>query len=233
MKRLVLALIAAAGLWAQQVDQGPNNIVISVGTPTVGGPMTVSVFGDIFSAAITGRPYSADGLTETTQFQADGSRTVTKATTTKIYRDNDGRERTEKIENGHATSITISDPVLRVTYTLDPAAKTAIKTSASPRPIIKGGMVGEGFTSPSTSPAEKREDLGQKVIEQMAANGTRITLGSTISESWFSSDLKVVIVSRNTNPQSEVTHRLINISRLDPPRSLFEVPAGYQIAAPR
>src|SRR5579872_2090980 len=118
MKSLVLVFIATAGLWAQQVTQSPTDIVISVGAPAVGGPMTVSVFGDMFSAAVTGRPYSADGLTETTQIQPDGTRKVTKSMT-RIYRDNDGRERTEQIENGHATSITISDPILRVTYTLD------------------------------------------------------------------------------------------------------------------
>src|ERR1700746_1454090 len=113
MTRLALLFTALAiGVWAQQVDQGPKDIVISVGAPTVGGPMTVSVFGDMFSGAITGAPYSADGVREITQVQPDGNRMVTKFTT-RIYRDNDGRERKEEIAGGRTTSITISDPVLR------------------------------------------------------------------------------------------------------------------------
>ena len=181
MKSLVLVFAALAiGLWAQQPAQPPKDIVISVGTPTVGGPTTVSVFGDVFSGAITGAPYSGDGITETAQAQPDGTRTVTKSTT-KIYRDNDGRERREQIVGRGATSITISDPILRVTYTLDPAGKTATKMSSSPPAFIKGGMVGDGFTSTAPSPAEKREDLGQQVIEHISANGTRITSGDMIS----------------------------------------------------
>jgi hypothetical protein len=232
MKSLVLVFMAAAGLWAQQVTQSPTDIVISVGAPTVGGPMTVSLLGDMFSAAVTGAPYSADGVTETTQFQPDGNRTVTKSTT-RIYRDIEGRERKEAIAGGRATSITISDPVLRVTYTLDPATKTATKKSAGPQAAIKGGMVGEGFTSPAPSPAEKSEDLGQRVIEQLPANGTRITTGSTMTESWFSPDLKVVVMSKRTSPQGEVTYRLVNVSRISPPPSLFEVPSEYQIKPQR
>ncbi len=225
MTRLVLAFAASAiGLWAQQ----PKDIVISVGTPTVGGPLTVSVFGDAFSSAITGAPYSGEGITETTQVQPDGTRTVTKSTT-KIYRDNDGRERKEQIA-GRGATITISDPVLRVTYTLDAATKTATKMSSSPPAFIKGGMVGDGFTSTAPSPAEKREDLGQQVIEHLSTNGTRITSGNTVSESWFSSELKVVVMSKRTDPQGEVTYRLINVSRLAPPPSLFEVPSTYRIS---
>ncbi len=227
MKRLVLVLAASAGLWAQQPAQQPKDIVISVGTPTVGGPMTVSVFGDVFSSAITGAPYSGEGITETTQVQ-DGNRTVTKSTT-KIYRDNDGRERREQIAARGATSIKISDPVLRVTYTLDPATKTATKTPSSPPAFIKGGMVGDGFTSTAPSPAEKREDLGQQVIEHLSANGTRITSGLTVSESWFAPDLRVVVMSKRTGQQGETTYRLTNVSRLAPPPSLFEVPSDYRI----
>jgi hypothetical protein len=224
MTRLLLVFAASAGLWAQQ----PKDIVISVGTPTVGGPMTVSVFGDVFGA-ITGAPHSGDGITETSHVQPDGTRTVTKSTT-KIYRDNDGRERREQIASGGATTITISDPVLRVTYTLDPATKTATKMSSSPPAFIKGGMVGDGFTSTAPSPAEKRDDLGQQVIEHISANGTRITSGDTVSESWFSAELKVVVMSRQTGPQGETTYRLINVSRLAPPPSLFEVPSDYRIS---
>lgn len=230
MARLALAFAASAiGLLAQQ----PKDIVISVGTPTVGGPVMVSLFGDAFNGAITGAPYSGEGITETTGVQPDGTRTVTKSTE-KIYRDNEGRQRREQIASRGAATITISDPVLRVTYTLDPATKTAAKMSSTPSASIKGGMVGDGFTSTAPSPAEKREDLGQTVIERISANGTRITSGNTVSETWFSSDLKVVVMSKRTGPQGETTYRLTNVSRVAPLPSLFEVPSDYRIKdAPR
>jgi hypothetical protein len=203
-----------------------------MGTPTVGGPTMVSVLGgDMFSAAVKGAPYSAEGITETTQVLPDGNRTVNRSTT-KIYRDSAGRERREQ---GPAT-ITISDPVVRVIYSLDPSTKTATRLTA-PRPVsafVTGGMVGDGFTSSAPSPAEQREDLGRQIVNGLSAQGTRITTPQTVSETWFSSDLKVVVMSKQTDSHGEIAYRLMNVSRAEPPPSLFEVPARYQVKdAPR
>jgi hypothetical protein len=98
-------------------------------------------------------------------------------------------------------------------------------------------MVGDGFTSTAPSPAQQREDLGRQVIDGLSAQGTRITTttpsGQAISESWFSPDLKVVLMSKQTNQQSETNYRIMNVSRVEPPSSLFEVPLGYQFKAAR
>jgi hypothetical protein len=90
-------------------------------------------------------------------------------------------------------------------------------------------MVGDGFTSSAPSPAEQREDLGRRIIDGLSAQGTRITTPQTISETWFSSDLKVVVMSKQTNPRGETNYRLINVIRAEPPPTLFEVPASYQV----
>src|SRR5271166_5447142 len=78
-------------LLAQQKDiviqtkgqEGIGATVAFIGGEMVGGP------------TVTGQPYSADAITETTQTLADGNRIVNKSTA-KIYRDSEGRERREQ-----------------------------------------------------------------------------------------------------------------------------------------
>lgn len=84
---------------------------------------------------IKGAPYSADAVTETTQVLSDGNRIVNRSTAT-LYRDSEGRTRREQTLKsiGGVTSgalplqtITISDPVAGVSYSLDPGSRTAHK----------------------------------------------------------------------------------------------------------
>lgn len=76
-----------------------------------------------------GRPYSAEATTEFNQTLSDGNRIVRK-TTVRIFRDGDGRTRREELAaDGTVRSVSIYDPVAHVTYVLDPATKTARKSS--------------------------------------------------------------------------------------------------------
>src|SRR6266550_2370295 len=84
---------------------------------------------------IKGSPYSAEAVTETTQILGDGNRIVNRSTAT-LYRDGEGRTRREQTLKsiGGVTSgalplqtITISDPVAGVSYSLDPGNRTAQK----------------------------------------------------------------------------------------------------------
>jgi len=105
-----------------------------------------------------------------------------------------------------------------------------------------------GETTISVSTFDKRnrnfrtESLGQQDIEGVQAEGekTIITIAAgeignerpieIVSERWYSPELQVVVMSKNTDPRfGENTYRLINIVRTEPARSLFEVPAGYRI----
>ena len=87
-----------------------------------------------------------------------------------------------------------------------------------------------------------KEDLGQQVIEGVLATGTRMTttipagsIGNeqpilVVSEQWFSLDLKVLVMTKHSDPRSgENTYRLTNITQTEPARSLFEVPADYTL----
>jgi hypothetical protein len=88
----------------------------------------------------------------------------------------------------------------------------------------------------------KSESLGQQTIEGILATGTRTTrtiaagaIGNeqpieVTSETWYSPDLQMVVMSKHNDPQiGETTYKLTNIQRSAPPQSLFEVPANYTI----
>jgi len=103
-------------------------------------------------------------------------------------------------------------------------------------PTMAPARVAEGDEQPA------KEELGQKAIEGIMAEGSRTTttipagkIGNAqpikvVSEQWFSPDLQVIIMTRHADPRSgETLYRLTNIIRGEQDRSLFEVPADYTI----
>ena len=87
--------------------------------------------------------------------------------------------------------------------------------------------------------------LGIKDIEGVRAEGTRtehtIAAGeigndrpiTIVSEQWYSPDLKLVVLSRRSDPRSgETVYRLTNIRRSEPSAQLFSVPSDYTIDDP-
>jgi hypothetical protein len=88
----------------------------------------------------------------------------------------------------------------------------------------------------------KTEDLGQQTIEGVVAQGTRTTrtipagqIGNErdvniVSERWFSQELGVVVMTKQSDPRSgETVYRLTNVNRNEPLHSMFEVPADYTV----
>lgn len=88
----------------------------------------------------------------------------------------------------------------------------------------------------------KKESLGKQNIEGVDAEGTRYTITiaageigneapiSIVSETWYSSELQTVVMSKHSDPRmGENTYRLTNINRSEPPHSLFELPSDYTI----
>jgi hypothetical protein len=87
-----------------------------------------------------------------------------------------------------------------------------------------------------------KTDLGTQTIEGVMARGTQLTrtipagtIGNeqpiTITtETWYSPDLKVLIMSKTKDPRmGETTYRLTNIQRSEPAASLFQVPDDYTV----
>jgi hypothetical protein len=51
-----------------------------------------------------------------------------------------------------------------------------------------------------------------------------------VSEQWFSEDLKVLVLTKHTDPRvGETTYRLTNIVQSEPAALLFEVPPDYTV----
>ncbi len=84
---------------------------------------------------VNGAPYSAEAVTETSQTLSDGNR-IQRTVSSQVYRDSQGRTRQEQSLGplgpwaadgpGHRI-VTIHDPVVGETLTLDPEARTARK----------------------------------------------------------------------------------------------------------
>jgi len=100
----------------------------------------------------------------------------------------------------------------------------------------------EGSTFESALPKPETESLGKRVIEGIEAEGTRTTITlppgqvgnelpiQIVSESWFSPELQVVVMSKNSDPRmGETIYRLTGINRSEQPKSLFEIPADYKV----
>jgi len=193
-------------------------------------------------ATVKGAPYSATVITESVQTLANGTK-ISHKTTASVYRDSEGRTRRDQTfgsigafrASGDAPQMTfIEDPVAGVQYILDTRNHTAQKMT--PR---SGGPPKNHL--PSTAQV-KTESLGTKTIEGVEAQGTRSTLTipagqigndqpvEIISERWYSPDLQVVVLSKHSDPRiGEHTYRLTNISRNEPAKTLFDVPADYTI----
>lgn len=92
----------------------------------------------------------------------------------------------------------------------------------------------------------KKDDLGTQAFEGVPARGNRTTstieagaIGndralSIVSERWFSSDLKTVMMTSHSDPRTGTeSFRLINVIRAEPSASLFQVGPEYRFAEPQ
>src|SRR5579862_3760250 len=207
MMNAILISAAMAGFLAQDPPPDKAQMTIEVRQAIQDGikvaNQTLTVLGGQMLDAgnpVKGQPYSAEAVTESTQTLTDGSRIVNKSSSM-IYRDSEGRERREvslgklgswSTDGPPASMVFISDPVAKVSYTLNPKEHTARKNSV-PAGIARLGADAEPVTSmplpagggdhiffeqrmiTGNEPATKREDLGTQTIEGVTATGTRTT----------------------------------------------------------
>jgi hypothetical protein len=204
-------------------------------------------------------PYSADLVTEHVQTLADGNR-IHQTASARMYRDSDGRTRREQELNslgGLAPNanlppvVFINDPVAGVNYSLNARERSATRSTwnVSGRAMERAARAGNQRDQPMRAgqsrarQAMKSESLGRQTIEGVPADGTRITVTipagrvgneqpmQMVTETWYSPDLRTVVLAKRSDPRTgETVTRLANVSRAEPPRSLFEVPADYKMA---
>jgi hypothetical protein len=223
-----VALSAPAAAYAQ--GGGLPATAQPVAVPRTSGDQampTIQVRGGIVARPVeakitTGRPYSAETITETTQLLGDGTR-ISRRTATKVFRDGEGRTRREMFDDdGSLRSVSISDPVAHVNYTLDPKTKTAFKTTINTvapsgmAPMTREGVVSGGGgggrggaiagagarggggggalmrTPAPENPNVKKEDLAPQNMEGVMAAGTRTTTVIPAGEIGNDKEIRVV-----------------------------------------
>jgi hypothetical protein len=192
----VVALAQAQVMGSYSASSSSNGNVVH-GTVTMSGR---SVFG---AAPVTGAPFSAERVSEHVQVAADGTRFTTNNRQEKIYRDSQGRIRTERSlmmgPNAPAetpTIVEIQDPVAGYSYTLDVQNKvvhrTALQTpqmrqaAAAPSGGSGGGAnvalarrpANPGTSGPGSRPHPEmsQEQLGTQVMEGVVAEGHRTVM---------------------------------------------------------
>lgn len=103
----------------------------------------------------------------------------------------------------------------------------------------------QGRTAVAGAANVKNEPLGKRIIEGVEAEGTRSTLSipagqigndrplDTVSERWYSNELKTVVMTTRKDPRTgESNYKIANLRRGEPARQLFEVPPDYKIEVP-
>ena len=117
----------------------------------------------------------------------------------------------------------------------------------APGPEARGGVMFGRMAVSGMAGGEKPvvETLGTQFMEGVAVEGTRTTMTipagqigneqpiHVVSERWFSPDLKVLVMSRQSDPRfGETTYRLTNLTRAEPSPELFEIPEGFKVMEP-
>jgi hypothetical protein len=232
-----------------------------------GGPGGPGPFGDHIelmgfeglhgNKVVKGAPFSATAATETTQTLQDGT-SIHRSTTSTLYRDSQGRSRSEVTLSGFGplqasgkprTMITIADPVAGSRYTLDADQKVAhqmtIRSHGAPTAAQEQEFqqkMQARLQKEEASGAVKKESLGTQTINGVSAEGTRITrtiavgqIGNDkpmqiVFERWYSPDLQVVVKSTRSDPRfGTTTYTLTNVQRTEPAATLFTVPTDYTV----
>jgi len=196
---------------------------------------------------VEGAPYSATAVTQFTQTLSTGDH-IQRTTTASIARDSQGRTRNERsfgsigalsAEHGGAPTVMIFDPVASKSYVLDARSHTARSMTipaAGTRPAHEEGR-------PAHAQANvKIEDLGTQVMQSVSVQGKRVTRVipagregnekeiDIVSETWYSPDLHVVLMSKTSDPRfGESVYQLNAISRAEPDPTLFVVPSDYAV----
>ena len=247
---------------AQETAPPPPDVIFAdAGADAIGGFVSqrIEVLG--FEGmhggkVVTGAPFSAVAVTETTQTLADGNH-IARKTQTNLFRDSQGRVRREVTleafgpltASGQTKSfVSVNDPVAGTHYVLHPDLKTAEQLPGPGGRIggaIKGRLEGRVHTHAQEAVAEgtlTKEDLGTQTMEGVSAQGTRFThvipageIGNekpitVVREVWYSSELQMVVMTKRSDPRfGDTTYTLTNLQRGEPDASLFKVPTDYTV----
>jgi hypothetical protein len=257
------ALLLVAGTPRAQEPPPPPTFGHQAEGPDGGGPpgafgdrMELLGFGGVHGGkVVTNAPFCATATT--TQTLADGNQ-ITR--TSNVCRDSQGRfSREMTLPGGSHPVVLISDPVAHKQSLLRPDQKVAY-VYEMPGRGMKGGPKGLGKGGPGERPWKGNAEANVQKVPITSAppmnfgvnvEGTQYTqtiragqIGnaqdiSSVSQSWYSPDLQVVVMKTDTDPRfGTITYTLTNIQRHDPgttssspwpPPEKFTVPPGYTV----
>ena len=260
MKTIVVvasALVTSATLSAQAQKPQPAQRVQSPKPAAVpqGNPASVpadfkrlkldfSLFGTpLEGKVVKGAPYSAELVTESVQTLGDGNRIVHRSTS-RVYRDTEGRVRREDDRGTANPSVTINDPVANRSYTLDAGTRTARETPglrwlSSYFTAFQGARMTLGYTPLTWTEGAKQgdsivtigrggrgsrpreggndyleEQLPNRTIEGVVASGVRRT--TTIPQGAIGNEQPIKVVSEEW---TSVDLQVLVLTEVNDPRS--------------
>jgi hypothetical protein len=205
-----------------------------------------SEFGFNGKVIVQGAPFSAIGISETVQVLSDGSQ-VTRKRTVRLYRDGEGRVRSEFGLGVGTASFTLNDAATGATYMVSARTRVALQLSASVSDVsLRRAKVITKQSPPEDLKnvlGETIESLGTRIIEGVEVEGVRVTsavtvkvagreqAGKVVYERWYSQELRRDVLIKLSDPRfGEAMYRLTGIDRAEPSPDLFKIPAGYKIS---
>jgi hypothetical protein len=198
---LSMSLLAPAIFHSGAIAQQSHVLPLQFGAPVVGKP---------FSGTRTLDYEPAEGSPDPVAFHAEES----------IFRDSEGRTRSEIKYPGRLTTIDIIDFVSHQYFQW-----TVGDTVAFRRKFPE--------VAPQSTTAEKLAS-DAPLIEGVPTRHVRSVTGKDkvekIVESWYSPDLSLAMVTIIDQPGAgKTTYRFVHVSRTEPDATLFRVPAGMTI----
>jgi hypothetical protein len=219
-------------------------------------------FGDV--GVVANNPFHAE-VTRTTTGHTDMNATLRPNFPEWVARDSQGRVRTERVAGEFKRDtgpdagskvelhlIMICDPVAQTLTQIDTATLTAKIIHSRPS-APRSGVLQQGtrraFCSFRLSSARnaarfQAEDLGDQIIEGLAAHGERVTMpmlgattpeespkGESTSERWCADSLSALVltIAGNTKTGVKTTIAMRNIDRTEPDPALFQIPPDYTV----
>jgi hypothetical protein len=207
MRQLIVASIVIAMAPALRAQRGAPFLAVNVQ-----------------SEVVKAAPYSAEVVNESSQTLSDGNR-IFRKTTSRVYRDSEGRTRREEDRPSGSPAITISDPVAGMSWTLDIDRRTARQTPFNPRifegtvdrsaelerlnVLINGQLAwferprGGGLVASRSNEQVADEKLAPRTIEGVRVEGTRRT--STLAAGSIGNERAIVVTNEEwTSPELKV-----------------------------
>jgi hypothetical protein len=215
-------------------DSGaPGDVLIRTAEPA--GFHMVSAAMAFEGPAVKGAPYSADAVNEVYQKLADGN-TISRNTSSKVYRDSEGRTRREQTlpnigpwaaEGTPKTVIHVSDPVAGVNYILHPDEKRAVKVPA-PKVFMrtKEGEPGKQVTVESGTTVTHETRVERKIVIAGPGPGAMSPGGARVAAMGPMHDT-MVFVNKGDAPKPEsLGTQMINGVLAEGTRLVTTIPAG-------